>query len=67
MGEVFSRCVSDVQVSDTGNKNDIDPLSFLQNNKATALSGWKEIYEHLARKCETSDGGDDIRPLQMRL
>ena len=33
----------------------IDPLTFLKEYQATAIAGWKEIYQHLASilmKCE---------------
>jgi len=54
MGGMFSRFLSDVQLqlSDI-----INPLPFLWKYQATAIAGWKEIYEHLGNileKCETS-------------
>ena len=54
MGGIFSRFLSNfqLQLSDI-----INPLLFLWKYQATAIAGWKEIYEHLGNileKCETS-------------
>ena len=53
MGGIFSRSLSDfqLQLSDI-----INPWPFLWKYQATAIDGWKEIYEHLGNileKCET--------------